>query len=213
MSRVFFAFLALSTLFAAAPALAQDEPREADEADEELPYDQVHAFDREWALAAYGTGHAGSYLAGGIGGRIRWEPFDGIPLGMEAYLEATIVEWPGEGFRHDYPNGFNLYVPLRVDDVRVRPVLRLLRHPELRRARRRKARSTGGRHPLRRARRRRRGGTRSPAMASVFADLQFNGYAWDTTAAAEGWTGGVEEEFSFFWNIQLNLGAQFHAGR
>ena len=50
------------------------------------------------------------------------------------------------------------------------------------------------------------------SMASLFADLQFNGYMGHDRAS-EGWTGGVDEELQFFWNLQLNLGAQFHAGR
>lgn len=203
MTRFAFALALLACLAAPASASAQEE--------EETPYDEVHAFDREFAIAAYATGHYGSYLAGGIGGRIRWEPFgDDVPLGMEAYLEATIVDWPGDGFRHDYPNGFNLYVPIRVDDVRFRPffgfcdILSFV-EPSQEGAPRADDVMFGAHAGF---------GAEFAlhSMASLFADLQFNGYAGHDRASA-GWTGGVDEELVFFWNLQLNVGGQFHAGR
>ena len=99
----------------AAPASAQEQEEDA------LSYGQVHAFDREFAVAVYATGQAGSYLSGGAGGRLRFEPFEW--MGVEAYFEATLVDWQGGGFRHDYPNGFNVYIPARLGDWRVRPFL------------------------------------------------------------------------------------------
>ncbi|MGE0786913.1 MAG: hypothetical protein AB7S26_14670 [Sandaracinaceae bacterium] len=177
---------------------------------EEVPYADIHAFDREFGIALYATGHAGSYYAGGVGGRVRWEPFDGIPLGMEAYVEATLVDWPGDGFRHDYPNGFNLYVPIRADDFRFRPffgfcdILSFV-EPTQEGAPRADDVMFGAHAGI--------GAELAVhSMASVFADLQFNGYMGHDRSAG-GWTGGVDEEFAFFWNLQLNIGAQFHAGR
>ena len=188
-----------SGLETAAPAAPEEEVQ---------PYGQVHAFEREFAVGVYATGHAGSYLAGGIGGRLRWELAEWI--GLEAYLEATLVEWPGGGLRHDYPNGFNVYIPIRAGDFRFRPFLGFCDilsfvEPEQQDAPRADDILFGAHagvgvewavHP----------------MFSTFADLQFNGYAGHDRTA-EGWTGGVDEELGFFWNLQLNVGAQFHLGR
>lgn len=80
----------------------------------------VSAFDRPFALAAYVSGWAGSYWAGGIGGRARWEPFD--ELGVEVFGEGHIVEW-SEGIRHDHQIGFNLYIPIAITPwLRLRPL-------------------------------------------------------------------------------------------
>ncbi len=70
------------------------------------------AFERPFALSAYGVGWAGAYTAGGVGGRARWEMVPGR-FGVEVLAEHLVVDGPG-GFRHDHPIGFNLYVPLRV---------------------------------------------------------------------------------------------------
>lgn len=164
------------------------------------------AFDREFAVAVYATGHAGSYLAGGLGGRLRWEPFDW--LGMEAYLEAVLVDWPG-GFRHDYPNGFNLYVPIRAGDFRFRPFLGFCDilsfiEPEQPHAPRADDILFGAHAGV---------GVEwgVHSMWSVFADLQASFYGGHDRTA-EGWTGGVDEELAFFWTLQLNVGTQFHLG-
>ncbi|MCB9593243.1 MAG: hypothetical protein H6719_10975 [Sandaracinaceae bacterium] len=181
-------------------------------ADDDTPYSQIDAFDREWAVGFYGTGHAGSYFAGGIGGRLRWQPFgDDVPLGLEAYLEATIVDWPGQGFRHDYPNGFNVFFPVRLGrDVRLRAFLGfcdILSFVEPAQEGAPRADDVlfgihGG------------GGAEWAvhSMFSLFLDLQANGYMGHDRASAD-WTGGVDEEFTFFWNAQANLGVQFHLGR
>lgn len=196
--------LALALLTALVPAAAAAQ----EEVPEEVPYSQVHAFDREFAVAVYGTGQAGSYLAGGVGGRLRYEPFEW--LGVEAYLEATLVDWEGGGLRHDYPNGFNVYVPARIGDVRVRPFLGFCDilsfvEPEQPEAPRADDILFGAHAGV---------GVEwaVASMASLFADLQFNGYAGHDRSV-DGWTGGVDEDLAFFWNVQLNVGGQFHLGR
>jgi len=108
--RTTFALFALVLTAFSAPAAAQETAPEA----------PIHAFDREFAAAVYATGHAGSYLSGGLG----------------------VVH----------------------------------------------------------------------SMWSLFADLQANFYGGHDRTA-EGWTGGVDEELTFFWNVQLNIGVQFHLGR
>jgi len=193
---------ALSCVLCAAPAAADDE----------TPYSEIPAFDREWGISVYGTGHAGSYYAGGIGFRLRWAPFDSnIPLELEAYLEATIVDWPGEGFRHDYPNGFNVVFPIRLDErFRLRPFLGfcdILSFVEPAQEGAPRADDVlFGVH----------GGFGAEVavhdMVSVYADLQANVYMGHDRASAD-WTGGVDEEFTFFYTGQLNIGVQMHLGR
>ena len=171
------------------------------------PEAPVHAFDREFAAAVYATGHAGSYLSGGLGGRLRWQPFE--HFGVEAYLEATLVDWPG-GLRHDYPNGFNVYVPIRAGDFQLRgfvgfcDILSFI-EPEEQHAPRADDILFGAHAGV---------GLEWAAhsMWSLFADLQANFYGGHDRTA-EGWTGGVDEELTFFWNVQLNVGVQFHLGR
>lgn len=77
-------------------------------------------FDRPFAVASYAAVRGGSYTAGGVGGRLRLQPFR--HFGLDTYLEATVVDWEG-GFRHDYPNGFNLYAALPVGRLRILPYL------------------------------------------------------------------------------------------
>lgn len=79
-------------------------------------------FDRHLALRGYGLGWAGAYPAAGIGGGIRYE----VPhtFGVEGFAEHLAVQWPGGGFRHDHPIGFNVYVPFQISrSVRLRPLL------------------------------------------------------------------------------------------
>ncbi len=197
--RSFLSPLALLLVLLSSPALAQTEEAAADR--------PLSPFDREWAIAGYGTGHAGSYLAGGVGGRIRWEPLD--LLGFEAYLEATLVDWPG-GIRHDYPNGFNVYIPVRVGDFRVRPFLGfcdILSFIEPEEAHAPRADDIlFGAHAGAGV----EWGVHS--HLSAFADIQANFYAGHDRSA-QAWTGGVDEQLSFFWNVQLNLGVQLHLGQ
>jgi hypothetical protein len=94
-----------------------------DEVVEEIPPEapSFGALDRPFAIGGYVSGWAGSYLAGGIGGRVRWEPFD--ELGVEVFGEGHVVEWAGAGIRHDHQIGFDLYVPITlVPGVRLRPL-------------------------------------------------------------------------------------------
>jgi opacity protein-like surface antigen len=176
-----------------ATAVAQEEARQ-----ERSPWTQ------QLAVGFYATGHAGSYLAGGAGGRLRYEPFEW--LGVEAYLEATIVDWPG-GFRHDYPNGFSLYVPIRAGDFRFRPFLGFCDilsfiEPEQEHAPRADDILFGAHAGV---------GAEVAVQEhfSLFADLQANFYAGHDRSSG-GWTGGVDEDLSFFWNLQLNIGVQAH---
>lgn len=209
MIRITACLALVLCLAAAAPASAQievDDPLA--ETPRETPYDEIHAFDRDFAIAFYATGHAGSYLAGGVGGRLRWEMVEW--LGIEAYVEATLVDWPGGGLRHDYPNGFNVYVPVRVDDFRFRGFLGFCDilsfvEPEEQGAPRADDVLFGAHAGV--------GAELAVhSMMSLFADLQVNVYGGHDRTA-EGWTGGVEEELVPFWNVQLNVGGQFHVGR
>jgi hypothetical protein len=112
----------LAVLVLAAPAAAQEAAAAPSPATEPVETTEVsvEAFDRPFALAAYGSGWAGSYLAAGIGGRARWEPF--AELGVEVFGEGHIVEW-ASGIRHDHQIGFNLYVPIALSPwIRLRPL-------------------------------------------------------------------------------------------
>jgi hypothetical protein len=164
-----------------------------------------NAFDRHLAIAGYATGHAGSYRAAGVGGRARWEPFEWF--GLEAYLEATLVDWPG-ALRHDYPNGFNAYVPIPVGrDLRLKPFLGfcdILSFIEPAEDGAPRADDVlFGAHTGFGAE------WTKGKLWSLFADLQLNVYAGHDRTA-QSWTGGVDEEFAVFWNLQLNLGMQLH---
>lgn len=186
-------FFVVSAALLAGPA-ARAEPR----------LEASSAFDRQVAIAGYATGHAGNYRAAGLGGRARWEPFRWF--GLEAYLEATLVDWPG-AMRHDYPNGFNAYVPIRVGDFRIKPFLGFCDivsfiEPAQPGAPRADDVLMGLHTGV--------GGEWSRGrLWSLFADLQVNVYAGHDRTARQ-WTGGVDEQFAAFWNVQLNLGAQLH---
>ena len=181
-------------------------------ADDDVPYGDIPAFEREWALAFYGTGLAGSYNAAGVGGRLRWAPFERtIPLELEVFAEATLVDWAGEGFRHDYPIGLNLSFPIGLDqDLRLRPFVGFcstLSFAEPAQADAPRADDVliglqgglGAEYAVH-------------SMFSLFVDAKASFYAGHDRASG-GWTGGVGEEFNFFWNAQVNLGVQFHMGR
>ncbi|MBX7194322.1 MAG: hypothetical protein K1X94_19860 [Sandaracinaceae bacterium] len=110
------AFAVLALALFAAPRLAQ-----ADAPFAPLP-DETHlAAEHDLAFGVYASGWAGSYLAGGVGGRLRWEIFD--DFGIELFGEAHVVE-SGSGIRHDHQVGFNVYVPIRLGaGLRLRPLL------------------------------------------------------------------------------------------
>jgi len=180
----------IATLAVASPALA----------------DSPSAFERPFAIATYGAVRGGDYLAGGVGGRLRWEPLSW--LGIEVYLEATHVEWPG-ALRHDYPNGFNLYVPIRAGNFRVRPffgfcdVLSFV-EPSAQGAPRADDVMFGAHAGI--------GAEWSfHSHWSVFIDGQIDVYAGHDRASG-GWTGNVDEKLRPFWTAQLNLGVQLHFG-
>lgn len=160
-------------------------------------------FDRPWALGGYAAARDGSYAAGGVGGRARWEPG---PVGVETYLEATVVDWPG-GFRHDYPNGFTVYLPLGGDRLRVRPGLGFcdvvsLVEPTQPGAPRADDVLLGAHAAL--------GSELALSEGwSVFADAQVDVYAGHDRASG-AWTGAVAESLQPFWTAQLNVGVQLH---
>ncbi|MCB9631564.1 MAG: hypothetical protein H6721_05420 [Sandaracinus sp.] len=85
-----------------------------------VPWSQRHAFDRDFGIGVYASGRAGYREAVGLGGEVRWEPFD--RLGVDVFAEAFVVDEPGYR-RLDVPIGFDLYVPFRVSEhVRLRPL-------------------------------------------------------------------------------------------
>ena len=49
-------------------------------------------------------------------------------------------------------------------------------------------------------------------ITSAFVDVQTNVYTGHRRTSQD-WTAGVEGDLGFFWNVQLNLGIQLHAGR
>ena len=95
-----------------------DEEQEVEATVEEAPRSP---FDRPFGFGAYATGWAGAYGAGGVGARIRVQPWSrlGIDLFGEAYVVSTAF-----GIRHDHPIGFNLYSPFRFGSVvQLRPFI------------------------------------------------------------------------------------------
>lgn len=173
-------------------------------ADAPAPAASPATFDRPLALASYAAVRGGSYVAEGLGGRARWEP---VPhVGIDLYLEATHVDWPG-GFRHDYPNGFSLYTPIGEGRVRVLPyagfcdVISLVEPSEPGAPRADDV--LLGVHA---------GVGAEVAVAtswSVFADAQVDVYAGHDRSSG-AWTGSVAEDLQAFGTAQLNLGVQLH---
>lgn len=161
-------------------------------------------FDRPFAIATYAAGRAGAYTAGGLGGRIRVQPFRSF--GLDLYGEATVVDWAG-GFRHDYPNGFNLYGAIPVGRARILPYFGacdVLSFGEpLEPGGPRADDVMVGLHtgvgveiPLGRA-------------MSLFADGQVDLYAGHDRSM-HGWTGDVGEDLLPVWTGQANVGLQYH---
>lgn len=162
------------------------------------------AFDRPFALGSYAAVRGGSYSAEGLGGRARWEPYE--HAGIELYLEATHVNWEG-GARHDFPNGFNLYTPVSVGPIRVRPYLGMcdvvsLVDPISPGAPRADDVMLGVHAGV--------GSEVAVARSwSVFVDAQTDLYAGHARSSAK-WTGDVAESLSPFWTAQLNVGVELH---
>jgi len=193
----FFVFCAL--LLTASPVLAQ----ETAESPEEVP---TPTFDENLAIGAYGTGWLGAYAGAGIGGRARWEPFD--LLGVDLFAEALIVDNADGGFRHDYPIGFNLYVPISIAETfRVRPLFGFCAvFSQIEPAQDGAPRADDvlfGIHagaglewsPLR--------------HLSLFLDVQATGYLGHDRSS-HGWTGEVSEEYATFGVVQASLGTMVH---
>jgi hypothetical protein len=179
----------------------------AQEAADEPPTDAVHAFDRPFALAAYASGWAGSYAAGGIGGRARWEPFD--ELGVEVFGEGHLVEWR-EGLRHDHQIGFNLYIPIALTRwLRLRPLFGFCTVFSL-------IEATDGVAP--RADDVLFGAHAGLGLEAGIDDwgsffLEAQGAVWmghDRSQAR--WTGAVEDTYTPFGTAQLILGFAVHLG-
>ncbi len=95
-------------------ALAEEEVEVRQVVEKKSPFDNI------LGLGAYGAGKGGAYSGGGVGGRIRLEPWSW--LGVDLFGEALLIDSP-TGIRHDHPIGFNLYVPIRLGPVRLRPLL------------------------------------------------------------------------------------------
>jgi len=192
---------ALTLLFVPAVAGAQTEVVDALVEDEGIRT----AFDREWALGIYTTGWLGDYAGAGAGGRLRWEPFE--LLGIDVWCESLIVEWPG-GLRHDHPVGFNLYVPITiVPEVRIRPMLGLCASFSLIEP----SEQDGPRaDDVQFAIHGGAGIEFSPDRRfSFFVEVQAFGYlGHDRTA--EGWTGSVDEGYTYFGTVQGAAGFQVH---
>jgi len=107
-------------VFAAALALPLTLPASASADDALVPWSRRDAFDRDFGIGFYASGRAGYREAVGLGGEVRWEPFD--RLGVDVFAEAFVVDEPGYQ-RIDVPIGFDLYVPFRLGEhFRLRPL-------------------------------------------------------------------------------------------
>jgi len=162
-------------------------------------------FERMFAIGAYGTGWAGSYSGGGVGGRIRIEPWR--YFGIDLFGEALVVETP-HGVRHDHPIGFNIYVPLSLSpEWRFRPLLGMCVVASFIEAEQQGAPRADdvlvGAHV---------GGGFERALGpylSVFAEAQ--GSVWmGHDRAVQGWTGAVGNDLKPFGVGQLMLGVTAH---
>lgn len=191
----------LATLALALPAAGQAPEEEPPPAPSGSP------FDRTFALGVYGTGWLGAYGAGGIGGRLRWEPYEW--LGVEVFGEALAVEWPG-AFRHDWPVGFNLYVPIAITrELRLRPLFGFcavfsLIEPPANHAPRADDILFGIHGGL---------GLEYALLdwLSAFVDVQAVGWVGHDRASS-GWSADIEDSYTTFGVAQLTLGVTAHFG-
>lgn len=165
---------------------------------------RTRATDRPFAIGSYAAVRGGTYTASGVGGRARWQPFR--RAGLDLYLEATVVDWEG-GFRHDYPNGFNVYTPLDVGPIRVRPYFGFcdvvsLVEPTQPGAPRADDVMLGAHVGV---------GTEYAfgKSWSVFADAQVDAYAGHDRSSGN-WTGNVAEDLMPIVTGQVNVGVQLH---
>ena len=161
--------------------------------------------ERPFAVGAYASGWAGSYLAGGLGARLRWQPF--AELGFDVFGEGVLVDWPG-ATRHDWQVGFDLYVPIRLGSgVRLRPlfgfctVLSFIEPPAMHVPRADDV--LFGLHA---------GIGVEIAIVdpvSFFADAQ--GVAWlGHQRTTQGWTATIEDSYAAFGTARLIVGVQAH---
>ncbi len=164
-------------------------------------------FDRSFAIAGYGTSWAGSYAGAGVGGRIRIEPW--THFGIDLFGEALLVDTP-HGLRHDHPIGFNLYVPLRLnEDWRFRPLLGMCVVASFIEAEKEGAPRADdvlvGAHA---------GAGVERAIGSRFsAFLEVQGSGWmGHDRAVQGWTGAVGNDLKPFAVAQAMLGLSAHLG-
>ena len=110
--------ISLVVMLMAAPVFAQqDEVAQP----APTPAPTKHSpFDNYLGIAAYGTGEGGSYAGGGLGGRLRIQPWRFV--GVDLFGEAMLVASP-HGIRHDHPIGFNLFAMFRFGRVALKPLL------------------------------------------------------------------------------------------
>lgn len=191
------AVLACALGFAA--AARADAPFEAP------PDERTLAAEHPFAIGLYASGWAGSYLGAGVGGRVRWEPFDA--LGIEFFGEAHVLE-SDRGIRHDHQVGFNLYVPIRLGSgLRFRPlfgfcvVLSFIEPTEQYAPRADDV--LFGLHA---------GGGLEGSLnewLALFVELQGAGWVGHDRSL-DRWTGAIEDTYAFFGTAQILLGASAH---
>lgn len=162
-------------------------------------------FARPFGISAYYAGWAGGYDAGGVGFRLRWEPF--THLGLEVYSELLDATVP-VGSRLQLPSGFNLYIPIEpLADFRVRALAGLCTMFVFNSA----AKAGGvdtqdvqfGVHL---------GAGAELALhdqLSVFLDLTYQGY-WGNRHSGDAWSGALNDELDRTDSAQLGLGLQLH---
>lgn len=203
--RSLFALVLLPAALVSSAALAQSEAGPTVEPGLAGEVVASGPFDYDFGFSAYYSGWAGSYDAGGVGFRIRWEP---LPyFGVEFYSELLDVSVP-VGSRINLPNGFNLYMPFEVmPGFRVRPMLGLCSMFVFN-----SAGSDGGVdsedvqfgvH----------GGVGGELALhdrlSVFVDVLYQGY-WGHGHDAGSWTSSLEDDLRRHDSLQVGLGLQFH---
>lgn len=220
MVRVLSALAATTLTTLATPALADPGPWPRDSwphdssrqppsehLDDELiePPEPSGPFAHDFGISAYYAGWAGGYDAGGVGFRLRWEPFS--HLGLEVYSELLDATVP-LGSRIQLPSGFNLYIPIEpLDGFRVRALAGLCTMFVFNSA----AKAGGvdtqdvqfGVHI---------GAGAELALhdqLSVFLDLTYQGY-WGNRHSGDAWSGALNDELDRTDSAQLGLGLQLH---
>lgn len=169
---------------------------------------RVGPFERTFGLSAYGTGWAGAYGAGGLGGRLRVQPF--ARVGLDLFSEHLLVTSPS-GLRHDHPAGFHLYMPFRLSErVQLRPFLGMCivysaTEPDEAWAPRVEDMLVGAHL----------GAGVDVALhsrLSFFAEAKALGWMGHDRAV-QGWTGAVDNEVKIFPLAQAQVGLTVHLGQ